>query len=219
MEARDYDLDGYADLYPNAMRSERDAADDTDAGAAYVVSGYRLSGAALAIGEVSPPAAPADSPAEVRIAGDGFTTDADTRVLLAGEEVEDFHVVSRQLIVAQFPPKPAGPPLSVAVENRYGRAAREAAFAYEAPAVTFIRGDANRDGSVDLTDPLLILNALFAGAAAPCADASDVNDDGRVNVTDAVYALEFLFAGGSPPGAPHPDAGVDPTDDGLGCER
>lgn len=84
----------------------------------------------------------------------------------------------------------------------------------------FIRGDANRDGLVDLSDSLTTLGWLFLGDRKPsCDDAADANDDGALAVSDAVYMLAHLFSGGSPPPAPWPDHGDDPTPDTLGCMR
>lgn len=86
-------------------------------------------------------------------------------------------------------------------------------------AENFIRGDANQDGSIDISDPVFILNALFAGGAQPnCPDAADANDDGSVNVADGVFVLNFLFvAGSAAPSEPFPIAGPDLTPDGMLC--
>lgn len=82
----------------------------------------------------------------------------------------------------------------------------------------FIRGDANEDGKIDLTDAIFILNYLFKGGLEPpCLDASDVNDDGRIDISDAVYTLRYLFSGETQPPAPFQEAGIDPTEDGLKC--
>jgi hypothetical protein len=85
----------------------------------------------------------------------------------------------------------------------------------------FVRGDCNADAGYDLSDPVRLLLALFAGAEAPpCRDACDANDDGSLDLTDAIYALLHLFQGGDPPPAPHPRCGVDPEadgPDGLDC--
>ena len=88
----------------------------------------------------------------------------------------------------------------------------------------FIRGDANRDGTVDIADAIAILGNLFPGAGGPniltCADAADTNDDGGLNIADAITTLTNLFPGpGGPPGfpAPNPNCGTDPTDDPLDC--
>lgn len=81
------------------------------------------------------------------------------------------------------------------------------------PAATrFIRGDANADGDVNITDGVFVLNFLFLGTTTPtCREASDANADGDVNITDGVYLLNFLFAGGPAPPAPFGECGTDPT--------
>jgi hypothetical protein len=84
---------------------------------------------------------------------------------------------------------------------------------------TFVRGDANGDGVVNISDPVFHLNALFIGGPPiPCDDAADANDDGLLNISDAIATLQFLFQGTITLQPPNPDPGVDPTPDGLGCE-
>ena len=86
------------------------------------------------------------------------------------------------------------------------------------PSVEFVRGDADSDGELNITDAVYTLSFLFLGGAFPtCEDAADVDDLGTVELTDAVYLLDHLFLGGAPPPAPYPEAGADPTDDALGC--
>ena len=83
---------------------------------------------------------------------------------------------------------------------------------------TFIRGDSNQSGSVDISDPITTLNVLFLGQApGACPDVYDGNDDGTVNISDPVYVLRFLFQGGEPIPAPYPDTGSDPTADEISC--
>ena len=84
----------------------------------------------------------------------------------------------------------------------------------------FLRGDANADARVNLSDSIFVLNSLFRGSAgASCKDTADINDDGRVNIADPVFLMKFLFQGsGVPPPAPYPDIGEDPTDDALDCQ-
>lgn len=83
----------------------------------------------------------------------------------------------------------------------------------------FLRGDANHDLAVDISDPVFTLAALFLGGAAfDCADAADANDDGTIDLTDAVFTLDFLFRGGAElpaPGTTTP--GADPSPDPLAC--
>jgi Dockerin type I domain len=77
----------------------------------------------------------------------------------------------------------------------------------------FRRGDANDDGSANLSDALNILNHLFSGADAPeCIDAADANDDGEMNITDPLAILNFLFLGTGELPAPGPhECGFDFT--------
>lgn len=85
--------------------------------------------------------------------------------------------------------------------------------------VNFRRGDANSDGTNDVSDAVRILLFLFVGGVqVACVDAADVNDDGWVNITDAIALLYWLFLGGDeipPPGGF--GTGIDMTDDPLGC--
>ncbi|MEM7164273.1 MAG: LamG-like jellyroll fold domain-containing protein [Planctomycetota bacterium] len=72
---------------------------------------------------------------------------------------------------------------------------------------SFIRGDFNCDGVVDVSDPIAILGSLFLGAAACCQQAGDVIGDGNVDVADPVALLGYLFATGPPPAMPFPLCG------------
>lgn len=82
----------------------------------------------------------------------------------------------------------------------------------------FIRGDANADGQVDIVDPIVTLWRLFVDSLIPiCMDAADLDDGGLVDISDAVNSLNYLFKGSVAPKPPFPDAGLDPTPDGLGC--
>jgi len=86
------------------------------------------------------------------------------------------------------------------------------------PPVSFIRGDANADGSMDISDPILVLLYLFAGHAAPsCAASADADASGSVNITDAIRLLGYLFLSGPEPPAPFPACGEDPGAGGPGC--
>ncbi len=86
-------------------------------------------------------------------------------------------------------------------------------------ASTFVRGDVNQSGRIDLSDAVSVLLHLFRGApvAGDCLDAADVNDSGGIDVADAIYELGFLFARQAAPPLPFPACGADATDDDLGC--
>ncbi|HLU49451.1 MAG TPA: dockerin type I repeat-containing protein [Planctomycetota bacterium] len=82
----------------------------------------------------------------------------------------------------------------------------------------YARGDCSADGSVDISDPVRLLNYLFVGSAVPsCLEACDGDASGVLNITDAVVVLEYLFLGGSEPPSPGPTCGVDATPSTLGC--
>ncbi|MEM7261895.1 MAG: hypothetical protein AAF488_07865 [Planctomycetota bacterium] len=84
----------------------------------------------------------------------------------------------------------------------------------------FVRGDANADGTQDISDAVFSLAALFTAGAPPpsCEDAADANDDGGFDISDPVSTLATLFSGGPSPSEPFPTCGVDPTGDALGCD-
>jgi len=76
------------------------------------------------------------------------------------------------------------------------------------PAIRLIRGDANEDARVDVSDAVFLLRHLYQGSAAPpCELAGDSEDDGDLDQADAVRILNHLFLGGPPPAAPYPDCG------------
>ena len=110
-------------------------------------------------------------------------------------------------------------PAEVKVCTNFGCASDPAGFTYGG-GTTFVRGNANNDAKVDLSDAVAILNFLFITSVhqAPCRDALDTNDSGSVDLSDAIYLLQFLFLGGPDVKPPYPAAGLDPTPDTLpGC--
>jgi hypothetical protein len=81
----------------------------------------------------------------------------------------------------------------------------------------FVRGDANRDGAVDLSDGIALLQYLFLRGRLDCPRGADFNDDGSLSVTDAIGLILFSVGHGPPPADPYPEAGEDLTPDGLSC--
>jgi len=58
----------------------------------------------------------------------------------------------------------------------------------------FLRGDANLDERVDISDPLRILDVLFsAGEPLLCPEVADHTDDGEVDISDSISLLHSLF--------------------------
>ena len=59
-----------------------------------------------------------------------------------------------------------------------------------------MRGDANSDSTVDISDVVKTLMFLFGGGSEPdCHDAADANDDGSLDVSDGLFTVTRLFGG------------------------
>jgi hypothetical protein len=65
---------------------------------------------------------------------------------------------------------------------------------------SFVRGDANGDGVVDVSDISFLINYLFLGTSPPePLGAGDATGDGMVDIADVLFLINYLFLGGSPP--------------------
>ena len=65
-------------------------------------------------------------------------------------------------------------------------------------------GDANDDGSHNITDAVYLITYIFAAGPAPTPHAvgsGDSDCNGTVNITDAVRIVSYVFGGGPLPGA------------------
>jgi len=70
--------------------------------------------------------------------------------------------------------------------------------AYEV--VAFLRGDANSDNILDMSDILFILNYLYKDGIAPASiEATDVNFDNKINILDVDYLIRYFYKQGPPP--------------------
>ncbi|HVR76511.1 MAG TPA: hypothetical protein VMT52_19435 [Planctomycetota bacterium] len=91
---------------------------------------------------------------------------------------------------------------------------------FDAP---FVRGDANLDQKLDISDALSILAILFGGQGKfhDCWNAVDTDNSGKADISDAIFLLDHLFRGGQELPAPGGVCGLDPelpgTDGNLGC--
>jgi len=81
----------------------------------------------------------------------------------------------------------------------------------------FLRGDSDRDGRLDVSDPIATLQHLFQERELACLDAADADDSGEVNLSDAIATLGFLFLGWTPPAGFARGSAIDLTPDSLGC--
>lgn len=80
-------------------------------------------------------------------------------------------------------------------------------------ATDFLRGDANADGEVTISDSHAMLSYLFRGLQPPeCLRTLEVNGDAKINITDPIYNLNHIFRGGPPPADPFPEIGPAPDD-------
>ncbi len=66
--------------------------------------------------------------------------------------------------------------------------------------IPWIDGDANRDGNINITDAVYLLQFIFAAGSPPYPHlAGDANCSGVVNITDVVYYIMYIFCGGPAP--------------------
>ncbi len=138
-----------------------------------------------------------------------------TTVLFGGVSVSEFVVESDALIHTSTPAVAQSGAVAVTVQSAAGSASLVDAFVYSTP---FLRGDANGDGAVHVTDAVVVLEALLGTMTPACDSALDANDDAVVEISDAIYLLAYLFQFGPPPPAPFPTPGIDTTVDALPCD-
>jgi hypothetical protein len=66
-------------------------------------------------------------------------------------------------------------------------------------------GNCNGDGSLDVADPVFMIDFLFHGGTPPtCKARCDFEQDGTLDLSDVIAFFEFMLRGGSPP-APLPE--------------
>ena len=65
---------------------------------------------------------------------------------------------------------------------------------------SFVAGDPNGDGLVNIGDAVFVVNYVFKGGPNPNPpEAGDPNCDHAINVGDAVYIINYVFKGGPAP--------------------
>jgi len=70
-------------------------------------------------------------------------------------------------------------------------------------AVSFMCGDANNDGSINVADAVYLINYIFKGGSPPAIlDTGDADCDGVTNIADAVYLINYIFHSGPAPCCP-----------------
>jgi hypothetical protein len=74
------------------------------------------------------------------------------------------------------------------------------AFKSLATEQSFVTGDANGDGIIDVGDIVYLVNYLYKSGPAPDPrEAGDANCDEVVDIGDIVYLVNYLYKGGDPP--------------------
>ena len=64
----------------------------------------------------------------------------------------------------------------------------------------YICGDADGEGTVNISDAVFLVNYIFADGAAPSPLASgDADCDQEIDIADVVYLVNYIFAGGPAP--------------------
>ena len=87
---------------------------------------------------------------------------------------------------------------------------------------SFLRGDVNQDGEVNILDSNDLLRFFYDKEyEPPCLESADVNNDGLVQLDDALQLISYVTHGLSPPALPFPACGRDPDEPGsekdIGC--
>ena len=66
--------------------------------------------------------------------------------------------------------------------------------------IEFVRGDANSDNYLDISDIMFLFNYLYRDGTTPALmDAADVNYDAEINLEDPLHLLRYFFRQGPPP--------------------
>ncbi len=70
---------------------------------------------------------------------------------------------------------------------------------------SYICGDANGSGAINISDVVYLINYIFSGGNPPNPlESGDANCSGLVNISDAVYLVNYIFSGGAAPCAACP---------------
>jgi len=66
---------------------------------------------------------------------------------------------------------------------------------------SYIQGDANFSGNVDIDDVVYLIGYIFSSGPEPqpVLDAGDCNCSEFVDIDDVVYLVGYIFTGGPPP--------------------
>ncbi len=76
-------------------------------------------------------------------------------------------------------------------------------FSVEVNEGTFLLGDPNVDGRINIGDVIFLTNYIFKEGPPPDPlESGETNCDGRINIGDVVFIVSYLFRSGPPPLCP-----------------
>jgi hypothetical protein len=139
-----------------------------------------------------------------------MTIDHDRDILPEGSAIEvdpaiEFNALQVSIDSAAVTGVYEGIPVSIALAE-----VEVIGQATSGPATTFVRGDADSNGVIDLTDAIVILvHSFLDPKPLACEAAGDANGDGAIDISDPIVILHFLFLGVIKPEPPFPSCGAD----------
>jgi len=81
-----------------------------------------------------------------------------------------------------------------------GRTVSLSPFVVAKPEITYICGDADGSGAVNLLDITFLISYLYKGGPVPDpVEAADADGSGGINLLDCTYLINYLYKGGPPP--------------------
>ncbi|HKK21494.1 MAG TPA: M1 family aminopeptidase, partial [candidate division Zixibacteria bacterium] len=76
----------------------------------------------------------------------------------------------------------------------------EGQFSIHVAPFSFVPGDADGSGSLDIADLIFMVDYMFNNGPAPALAASaDVNGDCKLDISDIIYLVDYQYADGPPP--------------------
>jgi photosystem II stability/assembly factor-like uncharacterized protein len=131
---------------------------------------------------VTPNAGPLAGGTPVTITGTNFQAGATTT--FGGASATNVVMVNSTTVTALTPAHAAGS-VSVTVTNPDGQSGSRS------PGFTYLLGDLNADGVVNVVDAIMVLQVMSARNPVPAVDISaDVNNDGAIGLAEAIFILQ-----------------------------